>query len=207
LILFSFLLISCGFGKNKTTIQTKDGEVSINDIKNAGEQMKDAMDEAQKKKEERIKRGDTLAMNYKELQTYLPNPAGYEKDGNPEGESVNMMGMGSWSKAEQRYKNGDKTLKVEIMDYNQSAMGYTAAAAMFGMNIQIENDREKSGTFDPGISGVRGYEQMYKERKEANVTYAIANRFVLTIRSNGSNDLEELKTIAKSMNLAELASK
>jgi hypothetical protein len=169
--------------------------------------MKDAMDEAQKKKEERIKRGDTLAMNYKELQTYLPNPAGYEKDGNPEGESVNMMGLGSWSKAEQRYKNGDKTLKVELMDYNQSAMGYTAAAAMFGMNIQVENDREKSGTFDPGISGVRGYEQMYKERKEANVTYAIANRFVLTIRSDGSNDIEELKAIAKSMNLSELASK
>ncbi len=206
-LVFTLLLASCGLGKNKSTIKTKDGEVSISDLKNAGEQVAEAMDEAQKKREERIKRGDTLAMNYKDLQAYLPNPGGYEKDGNPEGESVNMMGMGNWSKAEQRYKSGDKNLTVELMDYNQSAIGYSGAAAMFGMNIQIENDNEKSGTFETGISGVRGYEQVYKNDNRADLTYSIAHRFILTLRLNGSNDIEALKNIAKSMNLSELASK
>jgi hypothetical protein len=198
---------SCGLGNNKTTIKTDDGEVSISDLKNAGEQVADAIDEAQKKREERKAKGDTLAINYKELQKYLPAPSGYEKDGEPSGESVNMIGLGSWSKAEQRYKSGEKEVNVELMDYNQSELGYTAAAGMFGMSIQVENDREKSGTFETGINGVKGYEQVYKTEKRAELTYTIANRFILTLRMNGSNDVEELKSIAKSMNLAELASK
>ncbi|MBX9785685.1 MAG: hypothetical protein K2X48_20565 [Chitinophagaceae bacterium] len=207
ILLSSFLLFSCGPGKNKTTIKTKDGEVTISDLKNAGEQMKDAMDEAQKKREERKAKGDTLAISYKDLQKYLPSPSGYKKEGDASGESVNMPGLGSWSKAEQRYKSGDKDLNIELMDYNQSELGYTAAAGMFGMNIQVENDNEKSGAFETGISGVKGYEHMYKKDKRAELTYTIANRFILTLNLNGSNDIEELKNIAKSMNLGELASK
>lgn len=207
LLLSSFILLSCGLGKNKTTIKTKDGEVSISDLKNAGEQIQEAVDEAQKKREERRAKGDTLAINYKELQKYLPSPSGYEKDGEPSGESVNMPGLGSWSKAEQRYKSGEKELTVELMDYNQSELGYTAAAGMFGMNIQVENDSEKSGTFETGITGVKGYEQVYKKDNRADVTYTIANRFILTLHLNGSNDVEALKSIAKSMSLSELASK
>jgi hypothetical protein len=203
----TILASSCGLGKNKTTIKTQDGEVSVSDLKNAGEQIADAMDEAKKKREERKAKGDTLAINYKELQKYLPAPSGYEKDGDPSGESVSMPGLGSWSKAEQRFKSGDKELNIELMDYNQSELGYTAAAGLFGMNIQVENDNEKSGTFETGIKGVKGYEQMYKKDNRADVTYAIANRFILTLHLNGSNDVEALKNIAKSMNLAELASK
>ena len=118
-----------------------------------------------------------------------------------------MPGMGSWSTAQQQYRSGDKTLSIELIDYNQSLMGYSAAATMFGMSFQVENDTEKSGTFETGIPGVRGYEQVYKKNADANLTYAIADRFILTLRSNGSNDIDALKTIAKSMKLSELASK
>ena len=146
-------------------------------------------------------------MCYKDLQKYLPDVAGYEKDGDPEGESMSMPGFGSFSKAEQQYKSGDKTIDVELLDYNQSALGFTTAATMFSMNIQMENDSEKSGSFDSGMKLVKGYEQVFKKDNNATVTYAIADRFMLTIKSRGSNDADVLKSIAKSMNLAELSSK
>jgi predicted ribosome quality control (RQC) complex YloA/Tae2 family protein len=201
------LFVACGLGGNKQKIKTKDGEITISDLKNAGEQIQENMDEAAKKKEERRKRGDTLAINYKELQQYLPSPAGYEKDGEPGGESVSMPGLGSFSKAEQRYKSGEKELEVELLDYNQSDLGYSTATAMFAMNIQVENDREKSGTFETGMKDIRGYEQVYKKDQRVTVSYAIANRFILSLNLRGSNDADELKAIVKGMNLGGLASK
>jgi hypothetical protein len=208
ILLGSVILLSCGLGRGKNAvIKTKDGEVTVNNIQEAGEQMKAAADDAEKRRAERKAKGDTLAMNYKDLQKYLPDVAGYEKDGEPSGESTNMAGFGSFSTAEQRYKSGDKTIHVELMDYNQSAFGFTTASTMFSMNIQMENDKEKSGSFDTGMKYVKGFEQMYKKDNNATVTYAIADRFMLTIKSDGSNDVDMLKNVAKSMNLAELSSK
>jgi len=208
ILLSSAVLLSCGLGRNKdTVIKTKDGEITVNNIREAGEQMKTATEEAEKRRAERKAKGDTLAMNYKDLQQYLPAVPGYEKNGDPEGESMSMPGFGSFSKAEQGYKSGDKTIDVELLDYNQSALGFTTASAMFTMNIQMENDAEKSGSFDTGMKLVKGYEQVFKKDNNATVTYAIADRFLLTIKSQGSNDVELLKNIAKSMNLGELSSK
>ena len=157
ILLSSAILLSCGLGRNKdTVIKTKDGEITVNNIQEAGEQIKEATEDAEKRRQERKAKGDTQAMNYKDLQKYLPDVAGYEKDGDPEGESMSMPGFGSFSKAEQQYKSGDKTIDVELLDYNQSALGFTTAATMFSMNIQMENDSEKSGSFDTGMKLVKG---------------------------------------------------
>ena len=178
ILLSSAILLSCGLGRNKdTVIKTKDGEITVNNIQEAGEQIKEATEDAAKKRQERKDKG--------------------EKDGDPEGESMSMPGFGSFSKAEQQYKSGDKTIDVELLDYNQSALGFTTAATMFSMNIQMENDSEKSGSFDTGMKLVKGYEQVFKKDNNATVTYAIADRFMLTIKSRGSNDADVLKSIAK----------
>jgi hypothetical protein len=208
LLFFSAILFSCGLGKKRdVVIKSKDGEVTVNNIVEAGQQVKDAIKDADQKRKERRERGDTLAMNYKDLQNMLPTIAGYEKKGDPGGESVTMPGLGSFSKAEQRYESGDKRIEVELIDYNQSTLGYTTATGMFGMNIQLENDREKSGSFETGMKDVKGYEQVYKDGSKASVTYAIADRFILTVKSRGSSDVDMLKRIVKTMRIEELATK
>jgi hypothetical protein len=207
-ISMALLVWSCGGGSSKeATITTKDGEVSVSDLAKAGTQVQDAVQRAEAKREERRKKGDTLAMNYKDLQAYLPEVSGYTKSDSPSGESMNMAGMGSWSRAAQRYESGEKNVEVELIDYNQSMMGYSAASMVFGMNIQVENDREKSGTFQTGINEVAGYEKVYKTEQNAELIYAIADRFILNLKLNGSNDIDLLKGIAKSMKLSELAGK
>jgi predicted ribosome quality control (RQC) complex YloA/Tae2 family protein len=199
------ILFSCG--SNETTITSKDGKVEIDNIMGAGQKMKENLETYQSKREERRKKGDTLSMHYKELEKYLPEIEGYEKKTEPKGETVNMPGFGGWSTTKQEYKGPGGTIKVELSDYNQSANGFTMAAAVFGMNMQVENDREKSGSFDTGIPEVKGYEKLIKKSGRITLLYAISDRFFLQINGRDGVSADDLKKVAGSMPLAELAAK
>lgn len=205
LITSSIFLWSCG--SNEPTITEKDGKVEISNIMGAGEKIKENMEAYQSKKEERRKNGDTLSMHYKELEKYLPEIPGFEKKREPRGEMVNMPGFGGWSKTEQEYKGPGGVIKIDLDDYNQSANGFTMAAAVFGMNMQVENDREKSGSFDPGIPGVKGYEKLVKKSGRVTLFYAISDRFFLQLHGRDGVTIDDLKKVANSMELAELAGK
>ena len=105
--------------------------------------------------EERKAKGDTVSMPYAELQKLLPtNISGYAKEGEPKGESINMVGM-SYSTASQVYKNGDAEITVNIMDYNASYAAFGAATAMFATGFSVDNDEEHLGAVDLGINGVK----------------------------------------------------
>lgn len=203
LITSSILFWSCG--SNEPTITEKDGKVEVNNMMAAGEKIKENLETYQNKREERIKKGDTLSMHYKELQKYLPEIAGFEKKNEAKGEIVNMPGYGGWSTTKQEYSGADGTIKVELSDYNQSANGFTMAAAVFGMNVQIENDREKSGSFDTGIPEVRGYEKLIKKSGRVTLLYSISDRFFLQLHGRDGVTIDDLKKVANSMALAELA--
>lgn len=204
------LLASCAViftaCKSKKDKNNPDKIESLSDLKDYAENVKEKMDDSQKKTEERKKRGDTLAMNYKDLQAYLPNISGYEKDGGPSGETMNGFG-GSWSRAEQKYKNGDKSIKVELLDYNAAYQTFAGLTALYGMGFSREDDNEKMGAADLGVTDVQGYETIYKKEPRAKLTMVIAGRFIANIDSDGSNDSELIKSVAKSMKLSELAAK
>ena len=201
----SILIWSCG--SNEPTITEKDGKIEINNLMGAGEKIKENLETYQNKKEERRKKGDTLSMHYRELEKYLPDIAGFEKKREPKGEIVNMPGYGGWSTTKQEYTGPGGTIKVELSDYNQSANGFTMAAAVFGMNMQVENDREKSGSFDTGIPEVKGYEKLIKKSGRVTLLYAISDRFFLQINGRDGVSADDLKKVAGSMSLAELARK
>lgn len=205
LITSSIFLWSCG--SNEPTITEKDGKVEISNIMSAGEKLKENIETYQSKKEERRKNGDTLSMHYKELEKYLPEIPGFEKKREPRGEMVNMPMYGSWSKTEQEYKGPGGVIKISLDDYNQSPNGFTMAAAAFGMIVQVEDDREKSGSFDPGIPGVKGYEKLVKKSGRVTLFYAISDRFFLQLHGRDGVTIDDLKKVANSMALAELAEK
>ena len=198
----AFLFMGCG---SDETITVKDGKPEITDVMGASRKIQENMESYQSKREERIKKGDTLSMHYKDLEKYLPEIAGFEKKRAPKGEIINMPGYGGWSKTELDYKGSEGEIEIELTDYNQSANGFTIAAAVFGMNVQVENDREKSGSFDTGIPEVKGYEKVIKKSGRITLFYAISDRFFLEIDGRGGVNAETLKKAANSMPLAELA--
>ncbi len=200
-------LCACGSNNNEPVIKSKDGKLEIDNIQRSGEKMKERLDEYQKKREERVKRGDTLAMTYQELEQFLPEIEGFEKKTPPKGERIVMPGIGGWSKTRQQYTGPGGLIEVEINDYNQSANGFAMAAAVFSMNIQIENDREKSGSFETGVEGVRGYEKLLKKTGRITHTYVLSDRFMIRLDGKKGVSSELLKQVAQRMPFAELAAK
>lgn len=193
----TLMLASCGGGK--TSDDTGSSEVKSPD------NVVEAIDASAKRQAERREKGDTIAMPYGQLQAYLPDVSGYTKDGGPEGNQMNIPGMGSWSQTSQNYSSGDKSLEVTIMDYNGAANAFLGATAMYGMGFSQEDDDKKSQTTDLGIPGVSAFETQYKQSPSAELTLVVADRFLIQLRANGTNDIGLLKEAAKSMKLEDLA--
>lgn len=201
--LFAFVLISCGEKaremKNAMELAKNAPEIAKN--------MEKSQNAAQAKIDERKKKGDTLAMPFQKLQQYLPTSlAGYKAE-TPGGESMNMPGM-SYSSATIRFSKENSATEdnvtVELFDYNQVGAMFTAATLwMSGFSREDAKGYEK--TFNPGVNNVFGFEKFEKERKYAEVTFAIGYRFVLTIKGYNQTNGDNLINLGKSMKLGELA--
>jgi hypothetical protein len=180
---------------------------SVSDLKDASQVVDKKMKASSDRWAERRAKGDTLALPYKELESYLPEINGYSKDGGPKGSQMSGYGMGSWSQAEQAYINGDNRVSVKIFDYNSAQQAFMGMTAMFGMGFSSEDDYKKQASVDLGVKNVAAYETLYKTEKKADMSLVAGDRFIINIESNGEGDEAFIRSVAKSMNLSELASK
>jgi len=201
----AFAFMSCGTGDKKsdsTTVNNADAVAAATTVDNA---VKNGMDNANEKMKERRAKGDTLAMPYTDLQKYLPQSLdGYTAE-TPNGASVNMMKM-SYSSAEIRFKkdNGD-WVKVTIIDYNQAYNLYSSATAMWAMGMSVDSPDEKASGIK--LDNSTGGWQVYKKKtKNATVTLGVGYRFWVQVDANNQDDANKVLSIAKSIDLAKLAS-
>ncbi len=188
------LLSACG-GIQKA----KEAASAVSAAKNYAENV----ESGQKKAEERRAKGDTLALAYTELQKYLPAAvAGYEKEGEPEGQTMNMAGA-SYSTAAQAYKKGDQTLKITITDYNGAYALYGMATAVMASGYSMENADEKVGGIDLGVG--KGWEDIKKKDKTASVLIGLSDRFFVQAEASNQDNADFVKEVVKSMDLQKLA--
>lgn len=203
----SFVLVAVAMLNScDTAKKIKESTDNLSAATKAAENLQEGMAAASKKLEERKAKGDTLAMNYKDLQAYLPAMSGYEKDGDPSGETMNSMGF-SLSTCEQRYKKGDENITVKITDYNAGYSAFVGITAMIGAGFSSENDNEKTGTVNLGVDGVKAFETVRKKEKSGSLVLAIADRFFVEVKGDNLSDTEKLQAIAKNMDLGKLAEK
>jgi hypothetical protein len=194
LLIISTILFLASCGKVRDAANAAEG------LKNYAEGIKASTD----KMEERKAKGDTVSMPYTDLQKLLPsNISGYTKDGDPKGESINMVGM-SYSTASQVYKNGDAEITVNIMDYNASYAAFGAATAMFATGFSVDNAEEHLGAVDLGISGVKAWEDVKKKEKRSTIMAGVNDRFLVT--AEGRNvETDVVKDAIKSVEFSKLA--
>lgn len=115
----------------------------VKEATNATEGLKnyaEGMEEFASKMEERRAKDDTISMPYADLKKRLPSSiSGYTKEGNPKGESMNMVGV-YYSTVSQIYKSGNGEITVNIIDYNDSyaatVMFATGFVSIMTKNIQ-----------------------------------------------------------------------
>ncbi len=196
------LVASCGPSK-----EVKDAMKAVEVAGKAGqaaEKNEEYRKEFEKRRDERIKKGDTLALNYKKLQEYLPaSISGYQAE-EPTGESMNMTGF-TLSNAKRLYKNGDTRIEVELVDYIQSYDAMMGVSFWINMNLTVENDQGYSRVFNPNVPYSAGFEEYKKNGKNASVMYILGGRFWLHIEGNNQENTDLVKSIAQGMKLKELA--
>jgi hypothetical protein len=171
----------------------------------AAKEMAAGLEQAQQQQEARKQRGDTLALNYKELQKYLPaSPAGFVPAGQPEGQSTNMANV-HMSTASQQYQKGDQTVTVALVDYNGAAALFMGATAMMNNGLEIEDDQQLMRSLKLDRPGVKALETLDKQEHKATVTMGVGDRFLVTVEASGQQDTELVKTVANSLDLDALA--
>lgn len=185
--------------------QAKNAYSAVSSMAKAGKTVEADLKTSELRQTERIKRGDTLAINYKELKKRLPAAiAGFAADGEAEGQSMQMSGL-HYSTAKQKYRKGDETLTITLMDYNGAAPMFMAATMMMNTGLEMENDEQIMRGTDLGLTDVKAYETLGKKNHNASLMSSVADRFFVTVEATGQQDTELVKTAAKSLNLEELA--
>lgn len=193
-------VISC-----ETAQKAKEAAQAASALGTAAQDYASKAEEGQKKYEARRAKGDTLAIPYTELQKLLPASIdGYEKDGEPEGQSMNMVGA-SYSTASQNYKKGDHYLKLTLVDYNAAYGLYGMATAFMASGFSSENADEKMGGIDLGVANAKGWEVIRKKEKKATISVGVADRFFVTAEADNQENSELLKEAVRSLDLSKLA--
>jgi hypothetical protein len=180
---------------------------SLSDLKDYADNIVEETKKSEERSTERRKKGDTLAIPYKDLEAYLPEISGYTSEHGPKGSQMNTPGLGSWSQAEQDYTNGDKTAHASIMDYNAAHQAFIGLTSMYGMGMSFEDDDKKQAGVDLGIKDVKAYETIYKKDKRSELVLVVGDRFVVELKNDGVEGDDFLRSVAKNMKLQDLASK
>jgi len=192
------------FGCGDKVDEAKDAFELMKKAPDMVQNMEKGMEDSKKAREERLKRGDTLALHFTKLQGYLPKAVSGFTPNEPEGETVNM-GVMSFSQAKISFTSGKQTnISIELTDYNQAVDLY-AGLVFWASGYSVENSNGYEKSFNPGIERVSGFEKYSKSDKRAEVTLAIGYRFLLHLEADDQADTEMLKGIAKSMDLSGLS--
>lgn len=204
-IVFTFFLMSgCG-EKMQELQQTAE---NLQNVSDAAKQVSQNVDLAEQKRQERIKKGDTLAIHFEKLQEYLPaSISGYTAK-EPEGQSMNM-GEFSFSTVSREYTKPGKDgmedyIKIELVDYNQAGALYSGMT-IWAAGFKFESKEKLEQTYDPGIQNVVAFESFDKIQKEVKITYGIAWRFILSITATNQSSSDFAKQVVSNMKVKELA--
>lgn len=139
-------------------------------------------------------------VSFRDMQTAFPTVAGWEM-GKPKGER--MTSPVAFSQTEVRYKNGNQSIDVKIVDsaFNQILVAPWAIFLTAGYEKETDDGYEKSTT----IGGNPGFEKWNTERKDGEVNVVVGKRFLVSVEGNGLSDVKQLQEFAAKVDAAKLA--
>jgi hypothetical protein len=190
-LLSAWIMTGCGGGsdhqdsgnkgsENSESSERKDGSggdenAGINDLKGTME----ALEEMGKN----MQNGEKAELvNFRDLKEMLPEKVAGMKLVEKTGESSGAMGL-KVSQAEGEYKDGDRSMKITIVDGGGIPMVMMGMAAWTTMEIDKESDSELARTLD--YKGYKAYEEYNYGSKDGQFTVIVANRFIVT--ADGDN--------------------
>jgi uncharacterized lipoprotein YajG len=139
------------------------------------------------------------AISAQNLSDLLPNISGYTAS-EPNRQSMTIEGN-EYSSAGKDYRNGEKLIKVSYYDYN-NIQSLSAAFKMF-RNFSLENETELQKS--ESIGAYPGWVNWKKKANEGQIGIVVNDRVYIVVDGRNGVTLDELRNVAKSMNLDALA--
>ena len=138
-------------------------------------------------------------VSFRDLQTAFPTVSGWTMD-KPRGER--MSAPVAFSQTETRYKNGDQTIEVKIVDsaFNQMLITPWAMFLAAGYEKETDDGYEKSTT----IAGNPGFEKWNDQRKDGELNIVVAKRFLVSVEGDRLTDMKQLQEFASKIDFAKL---
>lgn len=139
-------------------------------------------------------------VSFRELQTVLPEVSGWERE-EPKGEKMTLPVP--FSQTETRYKKGDASVELKIVDSGFSQLLFAPYSMLLSAGYEKESSSgyEKSTTF----SGNPGFEKWDKDSKDGQILVVVGNRFLVTIDGNDLSDNKVLQEFVSKVDLSKLA--
>jgi hypothetical protein len=142
-----------------------------------------------------------VAIPAKTLAGMLPAVPGYTAKGEPETMEMEMSGT-KYSHAMQTYQNGDKQIKVSILDYNYIAGLSMAYTAMMNMSLETNEESMHADKF----GGNPGWIDWKKNSNEGTVGVVVNDRVFVIVEGRGGATADEIKSVANNINYSNIAS-
>ena len=155
------------------------------------------------------------AVHFKKLQEFLPtmNIEGFERK-KPTGQTQTQMGM-TTSEAKVRYAEKGKEeaemaedapplRSIEITISDMAGIPYAGMVAM-AYQQDFENESENGYEKSVTVKGHRGKESAQTgEYKDCHLEFMVANRYVIKLDAQATDDVKMLHKLAASIDLAKL---
>jgi hypothetical protein len=196
-IMVLFLLvfaIGCGGKKEDEKLDIFD----IKDVVEKGEEISKNLENAEAKLEDRIKSGDTIAVDWQRLNAAIPDILGYTRS-EPQGSRMTFDNQ-SYSTATANFKNGNVEIEVTLFDYNcaTSLLAAVSTWRTLGLSVESSDGLQKVTKFD-GIRDSWMFEEYNKPSKRATLTISMNDRYWLQVAANEQENTNLVKTIASNV--------
>jgi hypothetical protein len=196
-VALSISLAACG----KKADDVKNAISAVQAV--ASGKVEEGLKDAEKLQQERVAKGDTLAMPYADLKNFLPTDvSGYTASGSPEGSSQNMAGF-SMSQTRQRWTGpagadgSTPEVEVSLVDLGGTQQGYAMMAAPLMMGFSQEDDHHKAGSVKVDLPYTAGWEEFNKDSKDAKFTAVTRYRYMITVEAR--NQTEDQSKMVRSI--------
>lgn len=139
-------------------------------------------------------------VSFRDLQAAFPTVSGWTMD-KPRGER--MTSPVAFSQTEARYRNGNQSIEVKIVDsaFNQILIAPWAMFLTAGYEKETDDGYEKSTT----VAGNPGFEKWNSERKDGEVNIVVAKRFLVSVEGDRLADVQQLHDFAAKVDFSKLA--
>ena len=137
-------------------------------------------------------------INFKKLEPFVDvQIPGWTMSGKPGGTTVKQGAM-SVSQAEAKFKAGDKTLKISVID-----LAGQHFPLQMGQFMEMETDEQVVRTLD--VQGFKAMEHYNKVDKEGDLIISVVKRFLVKIEGQKIDNLKVLQDAAQKLDLKKLA--